>query len=64
MIKRADISVQRNADGVTLYATVGGYLESRMYVGYTITEAKRMFIERFSTCGDHLVPVKDCGCRV
>lgn len=42
-----EISVQRHAvDGFTLSAIVGGYLVQERFIGYTIKEAKRLFIER------------------
>lgn len=40
------INVQYNAGGFTLYAMAdSGYLLQRMYVGYTVPEAKVLFRE-------------------
>lgn len=45
-IKRSDIIVTRHAtDGFTLSAIVDGYRFHRRYIGYTLREAKTMFLE-------------------
>ena len=47
MIKAQDISVQRHAvDGFTLYALDrDGVLVNRRFIGYTLQEAKRLFMQ-------------------
>ena len=38
-----DIFVYRHAEGVELATIAGGYRVSRLYIGYTLKEAKRLF---------------------
>ena len=38
-----EISVYRHAEGVKLATIAGGYRVSRLYIGYTLKEAKRLF---------------------
>lgn len=40
-----DISIYRHAEGVELSTMDKGYRVSRLYVGYTLQEAKRLFRE-------------------
>lgn len=41
------VSIERHgADGFTIYATRGGYLVSHRFIGYSVKEAKRLFIEK------------------
>jgi len=39
------VSIERMYWGWFVYATVGGYLVSRKYIGYTKRQARRLFIE-------------------
>jgi hypothetical protein len=42
------MTIERHTvDGFTIYATRGGYLVSQRYIGYTVREAKRLFIEKY-----------------
>jgi hypothetical protein len=47
-MKHADITSTRHHWGVECYAIVGDYLESRKYVGYTVSEARRLFYREFA----------------
>ena len=38
-----DIFVYRHAEGVELATIDGGYRVSRLYIGYTLKEAKKLF---------------------
>ena len=38
-----DIFVYRHAEGVELATIEGGYRVSRLYIGYTLKEAKKLF---------------------
>ena len=38
-----DIFVYRHAEGVELATIAGGYRVSRLYIGYTLKEAKKLF---------------------
>lgn len=40
------MTTTRTHAGVEVSAIVGGYLVSRLYIGYTVREAKRLFIEQ------------------
>ena len=42
-MQHSDITAIRHHWGIECYATVGGYLESRKYVGYTLREARQLF---------------------
>lgn len=44
-MKASEISVERGREGLTLYTIVNGYLMSRLYIGYTVRQAKALFIE-------------------
>jgi hypothetical protein len=42
------MTIERHSvDGFTISATRGGYLVSQRYIGYTVREAKRLFIEKY-----------------
>jgi hypothetical protein len=42
------VSIERHGvDGFTIYATRGGYLVSKRFIGYSVKEAKRLFIEEY-----------------
>ena len=42
------MTIERHSvDGFTISAIRGGYLVSQRYIGYTVQEAKRLFIERY-----------------
>lgn len=40
------MTIERHPNGINIYATRKGYLVQKMYIGYTIREAKRLFIEQ------------------
>jgi len=42
------MTIERHTvDGFTISAIRGGYLVQQRYIGYTVREAKRLFIERY-----------------
>ena len=42
------VSIERHgSDGFTIYATRGGYLVSHRFIGYSVKEATRLFIEKY-----------------
>jgi hypothetical protein len=45
--KRAEMTIERHPNGINIYSTRKGYLVQKMYIGYTIREAKRLFIEQY-----------------
>ena len=38
---------ERTPEGVSVFAIVNGYLEQRLYIGYTLREAERQFKREF-----------------
>jgi hypothetical protein len=45
--KRAGMNVKKHANGITISALIGGYLVSQLYQGYTIKEAKHLFMDQY-----------------
>jgi len=41
------MTIERHANGISIYATRGGYLVQKLYIGYTVKEAKRLFIDTY-----------------
>lgn len=42
------MTITRHAvDGFTISAIRGGYLVKERYIGYTVREAKRLFVEKY-----------------
>jgi hypothetical protein len=42
------MTIERHSvDGFTIYATRGGYLVKERYIGYTVREAKSLFVEKY-----------------
>jgi hypothetical protein len=45
--KKAGMNVKKHTNGITISALIGGYLVSQLYQGYTVKEAKRLFIDQY-----------------
>lgn len=43
--EREEMTVTRHSEGIEVSDIIGGYLVSKLYIGYTVREAKRMFKE-------------------
>jgi hypothetical protein len=41
------MTVTRHSEGIELSDIVGGYRVSELYIGYTLREAKRLFISKY-----------------
>lgn len=39
------MTVTRHSEGIEVSDIIGGYLVSKLYIGYTVSEAKRLFKE-------------------
>lgn len=39
------MTITRNNAGIEISDIIGGYLVSKLYVGYTVKEAKQLFIK-------------------
>ena len=39
------MTVTRHSEGIEVSDIIGGYLVSKLYIGYTVKEAKRLFRE-------------------
>jgi hypothetical protein len=43
--EREKVTVTRHSEGIEISDIIGGYLVSKLYIGYTVKEAKRLFRE-------------------
>lgn len=43
--EREKVTVTRHSEGIEVSDIIGGYLVSKLYIGYTVKEAKRLFRE-------------------
>jgi len=41
------MNIKKHANGITISAIIGSYLVSELYQGYTVREARRLFIEQY-----------------
>lgn len=41
------MTITRRPNGIEIYTVYKGYLVSEFYIGYTIKEAKRRFVEQY-----------------
>jgi len=41
------MTITRRHNGIEIYTVYKGYLVSEFYIGYTIKEAKRRFVEQY-----------------
>ena len=41
------MTITRRPNGIEIYTIFQGYLVSEFYIGYTVKEAKRRFIEQY-----------------
>jgi hypothetical protein len=41
------MNVKKHANGITISALIGGYLVSQLYQGYTVKEARRLFLDQY-----------------
>lgn len=39
--------VTRHSEGIELSDIIGGYRVSELYIGYTVKEAKRLFVAKY-----------------
>lgn len=39
------MTITRNNAGIEITDIIGGYLVSKLYIGYTVKEAKRLFMQ-------------------
>jgi hypothetical protein len=43
------MTITRHPAGVEISDIIGGYLVSELYIGYTITQARRIFRDKYLT---------------
>lgn len=43
--EREKVTVTRHSEGIEVSDIIGGYLVSKLYIGYTVKEARRLFKE-------------------
>ena len=41
------MTITRKNAGIEVSDIVGGYLVSKLYIGYTVREAKRLFVNKY-----------------